>query len=78
MTAASKRDMACKEIMDSACYNQKQAKVDCPIMIHPKCHPKSSFMVHVDGKKGLIYLSCGRCDRLVSVAKVKRSIGTKQ
>ena len=70
--------MACKEIMDSAYYNQKYLNVDCPIMISPKCHPQSSFVVHVDGKQGLIYLSCSRCDRLLSVAKVKRAIRTKQ
>ena len=63
--------MSCKEIVDSAEKQQASTKMDCPVRIFPKCHPKSRMDVFVDGKRKLITLVCGRCDRTVTTVKVR-------
>lgn len=43
----------------------------CPIKIFPSCHPKASLEVFVDRKRKEITLVCSKCDKTISVIKVK-------
>lgn len=51
----------CHNIFDLAA-----GKMDCPIRITPKCHPKSPIDVYVSVKTRTIMLCCSRCDRPIS------------
>ena len=45
--------------------------MDCPIKIHPKCHPRVHLDVFVDGDKKLVTLVCSKCDRTISTIRIK-------
>lgn len=65
------------DIIKGALDKQEASRVDCPIMINPRCHPQARWMVHVNGKKRLVYLSCAVCDRLMTVIKARKQRDTK-
>ena len=61
----------CSELLATAKKKQNKNDMPCPMNIVPKCHPRSHFDVHVDGRRRMIYLSCAVCDKLISLIKVK-------
>jgi uncharacterized Zn-finger protein len=61
----------CKEIIEGALSRQRSSKMDCPIKIHPKCHPRVHLDVFVDGDKKLVTLVCSKCDRTISTIRIK-------
>lgn len=63
-------------IINGALEKQKSSGMECPIMVSPRCHPGANWLVHVDGRKRLVYLSCARCDRLITTVRAGREIGT--
>lgn len=64
--------MSCKELIDPVSLHQKKTKLDCPLSVVPKCHPKQElFRVHVDGKRRIIFLSCPKCDKPISIIRLK-------
>lgn len=63
--------MSCSEIIEIATSKQEKSKMDCPIKISPKCHPKAPLEVFVDGKKKVITIVCSRCERTVTTVRVR-------
>jgi len=61
----------CKEILEGALISQRSSKMDCPVKIRPKCHPRVHLDVFVDGSKKLVTLVCSKCDRTISVIRIK-------
>lgn len=52
----------CKNLFASA-----KSKIDCPVRVYPKCHPKAHLDVFVDAKFHAIVLCCSTCDRPISI-----------
>lgn len=46
-------------------------KMDCPIRLHPRCHPKANFDVYVDAPKSQFVLCCSSCDQPVEFITAK-------
>lgn len=66
--------MMCHEMMTGMKQKQDKSKLQCPIQLLSKCHPKSPILVHVDGNKSKVYLSCSKCERVIATINVKGKI----
>lgn len=42
-------------------------KMDCPIRLTPKCHPKAHVDVYVSARLRTIMVCCGHCDRPITI-----------
>lgn len=41
-------------------------KMDCPILLWPKCHPSAHLDVYVDARRHKIVLCCSQCDKPIT------------
>lgn len=46
-------------------------KLNCPIRLLPKCHPKSEIEAYIDARTGEITLCCKHCDAPLTVIHTK-------
>lgn len=65
--------MICGPLFDAAGMKD----IDCPILLRPKCHPRAHIDVHVSKRLRVIFLSCGKCDRLIQAIKIPPSVKKK-
>ena len=61
----------CHELLSSVSRHQTKHKLPCPVLAYPNCHKDGHFLVHVDGKKRIIFLSCSVCDKPISIINLK-------
>jgi hypothetical protein len=65
--------MSCREFIEGAARYQ-EVNVEfkgVPIRVFPSCHPNAHWQVDVDPDKGIIHLSCGKCDKPMGRIKCK-------
>lgn len=65
--------MMCRELFSSAAK-----KLDCPIRMFPRCHPRSHLDVYVDARKRIVTLCCSKCDQIVATIKAKNGKTTNE
>lgn len=53
-------------------------KMDCPIRLTAKCHPRAHVEVFVDARNRTIILCCSKCDRPIATVKVRNGNGKKK
>lgn len=52
-------------------FREASGKMDCPIRMFPKCHPRAHIEVFIDVRHRSFILCCGQCDRPVTTVVAK-------
>lgn len=60
----------CKKLFEGATNG---GKLECPIHIYPKCHPRSYVEAFVDLKKREVILCCHHCEGILDRIKVRQT-----
>lgn len=61
----------CKEFFSTVKSYSEKIKMDSPIRITPKCHPRCHCNVFAYGRKKSVTICCSKCDRPIVTIKVK-------
>lgn len=46
-------------------------KLNCPIRLLPKCHPKAEIEAYIDSAKGTVTLCCKDCESPLAIIHTK-------
>lgn len=61
----------CHNVFDSAMKIAIARRLDCPVRMFPRCHPKAHCEVFVNPRKREIVLTCSKCDRPITTIKAR-------